>query len=208
MARRSILPLIALMCVAVLTACGSSATEDATPPRADAAAASTPDTPSTTPAEPDVQEAPETTTAPETEKAPPKGPSLPDVTVQDLAGGTVNVADLASGDTPVLVWFWAPHCPSCNAEAADVERFAKANERTVEVVGLGTQDSVREARDFVREHDLRTPRMLYDPSFKSWQQLGIRGQPAAMLFDRDGVARGQWFGPIDEAQVLDIAARI
>lgn len=138
----------------------------------------------------------------------PKGPPLPDVSVQDLAGGTLSVADLAGGEKPVLVWFWAPHCPYCNAEAKNVEAFAKAHRDTVEVVGLGTQDSVEEAHAFVREHGLRTPRMLYDPSFESWQQLGIRGQPAAILFDRDGIARGQWFGPFDEQQVLDIAGRV
>lgn len=141
-------------------------------------------------------------------EAPPEGPSLPDVSVEDLAGGSLSVADLAGGERPVLVWFYAPHCPSCAAEAADVERFSKAHRDVVDVVGLGTQDSVEEARAFVAEHELRTPRMLYDASFASWQQLGIRGQPAAMLFDRDGVSRGQWFGAFDEEQVLDIAGRV
>ncbi len=148
------------------------------------------------------------TESPTEQEAPPKGPPLPDVSVQDLAGGSLSVADLAGGEKPVLVWFWAPHCPYCNAEAKNVEAFAKANSDAVEVVGLGTQDSVEEAQDFVREHGLRTPRMLYDPSFESWQRLGIRGQPAAILFDRDGIARAQWFGPFDEQQVLEIAGRV
>ncbi len=116
--------------------------------------------------------------------------------MQDLAGGNLSVADLAGGEKPVLVWFWAPHCPYCNAEAANVERFAKRNADRVQVVGLGTQDSVEEAQQFVREHGLKTPRMLYDTSFASWQQLGIRSQPAAMLFDRDGVARGSVVRPV------------
>lgn len=185
---RPVIALIAILAAGTLAACGTDATNsssDATGGSARAAPAVAP-----------------------TSEAPPRGPSLPDVRVQDLAGGSTSVADLAGGEKPVLVWFWAPHCPYCNAEARDVEAFAKANRDAVDVVGLGTQDSVREARDFVREHGLRTPRMLYDPSSASWQQLGIRGQPAAMLFDRDGIARGQWFGPIDESQVLQIARQI
>ncbi|MGE3811183.1 MAG: TlpA family protein disulfide reductase [Candidatus Nanopelagicales bacterium] len=190
MTRRTIAAVLATAAAGLLAACGS----DGSPaPGAGANGAA-----GTAAAEPSAARS----------DAPPMGPSLPDVSVQDLAGGTLSVADLADGDKPVLVWFWAPHCPYCNAEAKDVEKFAKAHRDAVRVVGLGTQDSVEEAHAFVREHGLNTPQMLYDASFASWQQLGIRGQPAAMLFDRDGVARGQWFGPFDEQQVLDIAARI
>lgn len=194
MSRRLLTLPTAALSALLLAACGSSATESADAPAAPAAGE----------AQAEVQEAP----APKAKRAPAKGPSLPAVSVQDLAGGSVNVADLAGGDKPVLVWFWAPHCPYCNDEAKNVEAFAKAHRDTVEVVGLGTQDSVEEAQAFVAEHGLRTPRMLYDPSSASWQQLGIRGQPAAMLFDRDGIARGQWFGPFDEDEVLDIAGAV
>lgn len=36
---------------------------------------------------------------------------FPSVDVVDIATGeTINVAaELAGGDTPVLLWFWAPH---------------------------------------------------------------------------------------------------
>ncbi len=33
----------------------------------------------------------------------------PDVVVADLAGGEVNLRELALGAEPVLLWFWAPH---------------------------------------------------------------------------------------------------
>ena len=33
---------------------------------------------------------------------------LPDVTVDDVAGGTVNLASLAPSPRPLLLWFWAP----------------------------------------------------------------------------------------------------
>jgi len=59
------------------------------------------------------------------------------------------------------------------------------------------------ARDFVDEHKLRTPRMLYDASSKSWQRLGINGQPAAILFDREGIAPAGWFGPFPEDEVME-----
>lgn len=33
----------------------------------------------------------------------------PDVVVADLAGGEVNLKELALESEPVLLWFWAPH---------------------------------------------------------------------------------------------------
>ena len=33
----------------------------------------------------------------------------PDIVVADLAGGTVNLRELALGGQPTLLWFWAPH---------------------------------------------------------------------------------------------------
>lgn len=34
---------------------------------------------------------------------------LPDLTVDNVAGGTMNLTSLAPSATPVLVWFWAPN---------------------------------------------------------------------------------------------------
>ncbi len=137
----------------------------------------------------------------------PEGPKLPDVSVKDLAGGSLSVADIKS-DKPVLVWFYAPHCPYCNEEAPKVEAFAKANADKLTVVGLGTQDDEQQAKDFVAEHGLKTPRMLYDESFASWQQLGIRSQPGAMIFDSNGVSRYTWVGAFDEQEALEVAKRL
>ena len=34
---------------------------------------------------------------------------FPDIVVTDLAGGEVNLRELALEENPVLLWFWAPH---------------------------------------------------------------------------------------------------
>jgi hypothetical protein len=58
------------------------------------------------------------------------------------------------------------------------------------------------AKDFVQRYKL-THTMLWDPSFQSWLQLGVRGQPAGMLFSADGALLKRWTGPIPEDDVLD-----
>jgi hypothetical protein len=48
-------------------------------------------------------------TTPTTVAPAPAGKSiLPDVTVDDVAGGTVNLSSLAPAPRPILLWFWAP----------------------------------------------------------------------------------------------------
>jgi hypothetical protein len=45
--------------------------------------------------------------------------------------------------------------------------------------------------------------MLWDPSFDSWRELGITGQPAGLLVTRDGTLDAFWRGGIPEEQVLE-----
>lgn len=49
--------------------------------------------------------------------------------------------------------------------------------------------------------------MLWDESFDSWRQLGIRAQPAGALFAADGTLLDAWMGPIDEDNVLRLIRR-
>ena len=50
-----------------------------------------------------------TTTPPATTPAELPDSHYPDVVVADLAGGEVNLRELALEAEPVLLWFWAPH---------------------------------------------------------------------------------------------------
>ncbi len=47
--------------------------------------------------------------------------------------------------------------------------------------------------------------MLWDESRRSWRELGVRGQPAAILFAADGTKLKSWTGIFDEDEVLRLA---
>ena len=79
------------------------------------------------------------------------------------------------------MWAWAPHCPTCRAEAPGLEEFAAANSDKFTVVGIGTQDDEQYARDFIADTGVSTPRMLWDASFESWRAMGITAQPTWIL---------------------------
>jgi len=131
---------------------------------------------------------------------------LPEVAVWDV-GATqwVQFADLVPADKPVVLWFWAPHCPACAAEAPNMKEFAEANADTVEVIGIGTQDDAAMAADFVERHDIPF-QMLWDESFETWVAFGINAQPATALFSSDGEVLGAWMGGMPQEQVLDLIA--
>jgi hypothetical protein len=75
------------------------------------------------------------------------------------------------------------------------------------VIGLGTQQDLAAAKDFVSRTKVTFP-MLWDAGFTSWRALGITGQPAAVLVSADGRELGRWLGRIDakEAEILRLAA--
>jgi thiol-disulfide isomerase/thioredoxin len=127
---------------------------------------------------------------------------LPSVQVKDVAGGEVDLAGLVPSERPILLWAWAPHCPICASEAPGVEAFAKANGDKVTVIGLGTQDDLSLAEEFVATYGVDTPQMLWDPGFDSWQALEITGQPTWVLLSPGGEELGRWQGSLPVEAVL------
>lgn len=127
---------------------------------------------------------------------------LPAVQVKDVAGGDVNLASLVPSQKPILLWAWAPHCTICAGEAPGVEAFSKQYAGQVTVVGIGTQDDLALAEDFVSTYGVSTPQMLWDPGFESWQALEITGQPTWVLLSPGGEEIGRWQGGLPEGQIL------
>jgi hypothetical protein len=70
------------------------------------------------------------------------------------------------------------------------------------VIGIGTQDSLKEAQAFVIRNKVKTPKMYWDKSFASWDYFGVAGQPAAILLDTNGKPVKMWSGFLDTKKVL------
>lgn len=128
---------------------------------------------------------------------------VPDLPVLDVTTGQeVNLADAAVPGKPTVYWAWAPYCPTCRAEAPEVQRFAQAHADEVTVVGIGTQNDAGQAREFVETTGLTTPIMLWDKSGVSWRAMGIRSQPTVVLVDADGQHVDTWIGGLPEEEIL------
>lgn len=91
----------------------------------------------------------------------------------------------------------------CRAEGPEVEQFARENADVVRVVGLGTQDSIEDATDFVNDTGTSSLLMTWDASFETWSYYGISSQPNAILVTPSGETIEAWAGRLSTDDVLE-----
>jgi cytochrome c biogenesis protein CcmG/thiol:disulfide interchange protein DsbE len=106
--------------------------------------------------------------------------------------------DLASfRRKPLVLNVWGSWCPGCNAEAADLARFARSH-ANVQVVGVDTQDSSSGAKAFYRKWGWRHP-SIADPRGELAARLGVQGYPTTFFLDARHHVKAQVVGATDLA---------
>lgn len=131
---------------------------------------------------------------------------LPDVQVVQVASGkTVALRSLVAAGKPTLLWFWAPHCTFCRAEAADLLAFQKAYGDKIQILGLGAQDDLDQAVDFLSDTSTQNLEMVWDKSGKSWVHFKVTNQPTVLVIDADGKVSKKWFREFDADAILKAA---
>ena len=138
----------------------------------------------------------------------PAAASVPaiDVVYRD-GSGEFALGELASSETPTLLWFWAPWCPICAGEAAAIEELA-AGTKDLRVIAIGGRDKLSNGPAFVERFGVTTPLVLFDEPMAVWNHYLIPGQPAGVLLDREGRERGRWLGPFNNDEVLAAAREL
>lgn len=104
-------------------------------------------------------------------------------TATTLEGDTFDGAELAG--SPSVLWFWAPWCPICQAEAPEIAEAAAAHPG-VTFVGVAARDEVPAMEAFVQNHDLDGFTHLADVDGAVWAQFGVTYQPAFAFVGADG----------------------
>jgi thiol-disulfide isomerase/thioredoxin len=132
--------------------------------------------------------------------------ALPDLQVVRVASGqTVPLQTLAVSGKPTLLWFWAPHCTFCRAEAPDLLAFAKAHGAQVQILGLGAQDDLGQAVGFLSDTATEKLEMVWDASGKSWLHYKVTNQPTVVVLDAKGNVTKTWFRHFDAKAILAAA---
>jgi thiol-disulfide isomerase/thioredoxin len=105
-------------------------------------------------------------------------------TVQTTAGQSFSGESLAG--KKVVLWFWAPWCPKCRAEAPRVAAAAQANTGKVTFVGVAAQDALPAMKKFVADYKVDGFTHLADVDAAIWTRFGVTQQPAYAFISPDG----------------------
>lgn len=127
-------------------------------------------------------------------------PELLDFTSTTVAGEDFDGASLAG--RPVVLWFWAPWCPTCRGQVPQVQDLAGTYGDEVAVVGVGSLDSAEAIAEFAGDAGGITH--LEDVDGVLWQRFGVTEQSSFVVLDADGeVAFEAGYGGED-----DLAAEV
>lgn len=98
---------------------------------------------------------------------------------------------------PAVVWFWAPWCPTCRAQSANVSRLAEEYGGEVAVVGVGGLDS----QDAIREMAADIPHVthLVDDEGEVWKHFRVTAQSTYTVIGADGEIKAE--GYLDDAEL-------
>lgn len=107
-----------------------------------------------------------------------------DFTGTTLSGAPFNGSSLKG--KPVVLWFWAPWCPFCNAEAPNVSQVAAANPK-VTFVGVSARSDVAAMQGFVSKYNINFTN-LNDADGSLWARFNVPWQPAYLFIRADGTS--------------------
>ncbi len=111
-------------------------------------------------------------------------PSPLSFSAQTVSGGTFDASELAG--EPVVLWFWAPWCTVCRAEAGEVAAMADTFDGKVTFVGIPGRGQAADMRAFVEETNTAGFEHAIDDDGSIWQRFGVVSQPAFAFIARDG----------------------
>jgi len=124
-----------------------------------------------------------------------------DFTAPAVGGGSIHGSDYGGKD--VVLWFWAPWCEVCNAEAPEVAQLTQRN-GDIRFLGIPGRDSEEPMREFVSRYGLTFPQAI-DTDGSLWARFGVPAQPAWTFIDGQTGEATTMLGPVPAS---DIEARL
>jgi thiol-disulfide isomerase/thioredoxin len=121
------------------------------------------------------------------------------LSMKDMHDATFKLADLKG--KVVLVNFWASWCAPCLAEIPEFIKVREAyHDRGFEIVGISTDDSAEQLRDFASKFKTNYP--LVQVTAEVEDAYGpVFGLPTSILVGRDGSVCKRHFGPLSKEQL-------
>jgi thiol-disulfide isomerase/thioredoxin len=92
----------------------------------------------------------------------------------------------AMAGKPALLWFWAPWCATCAAQAGSVTNVQAEYGDRLNVLGIAGMGDNADMHEFVTDLEVGGVRNLDDEAGVLWKKFGITEQSTYVLVDRSG----------------------
>jgi cytochrome c biogenesis protein CcmG/thiol:disulfide interchange protein DsbE len=130
-------------------------------------------------------------------------PAAPNFTLSRLDGqGEASLSDYKG--KVVILNFWASWCDPCKDEAPLLQELSKEYaDRDVVVVGVDSQDTTGDAKEFAERYGLDYP-LVHASGSSVYNEWGLTGFPETFLISGDGRVVHHFPGPVDGQDVKSI----
>jgi thiol-disulfide isomerase/thioredoxin len=85
-----------------------------------------------------------------------------------------------------VLWFWAPWCSTCQAQAAKTAKLADEYKGKVNFVGVAGLDKTDPIKGFVDTQKVGNFPHLNDQKGSVWKKFGVTQQSTYVMLDKDG----------------------
>ncbi|MFI6938508.1 redoxin domain-containing protein [Streptomyces sp. NPDC050418] len=87
---------------------------------------------------------------------------------------------------PTVLWFWAPWCPKCKAQAEETAKVAADYQGKANVVGVAGLDTNAAMQDFVSDTGTGSFPQLSDETGEVWKRFEVTEQSRYVILDKTG----------------------
>jgi peroxiredoxin len=136
----------------------------------------------------------------------------PSIPLQDLDGRARNVNEFIGHAKWTIVVTWSHDCRICDLEIHEMAALHAAHhDKDAQVLGitLDGAEHLKEARAFVKRHNLPFVNLITEPSQEVMMKFGAGkfvGTPTYYIYDPKGEIVGQNIGPLTRTEVEEFIA--